>query len=105
MALIGPIPSPKARKHPNHCSVPPPACRRQVLAHVFTRPRPEAVILGIEQSIASSWYCTALIGCLKGRVRVNIEAWLTNLGLDQYAEAFAKNEIDGETLPALTGTT
>jgi class 3 adenylate cyclase/tetratricopeptide (TPR) repeat protein len=34
---------------------------------------------------------------------VNIEAWLTGLGLDQYAEAFAENEIDGGTLPALTG--
>ena len=34
---------------------------------------------------------------------MNVEAWLTDLGLDQYAEAFAENEIDGETLPALTG--
>jgi len=34
---------------------------------------------------------------------VNVEAWLTDLGLDQYAEAFSENEIDGETLPALTG--
>ena len=34
---------------------------------------------------------------------MNVEAWLTDLGLDQYAEAFSENEIDGETLPALTG--
>ncbi len=34
---------------------------------------------------------------------MNVAGWLRDLGLDQYAEAFAENEIDGETLPALTG--
>lgn len=34
---------------------------------------------------------------------MNIKVWLTDLGLDQYAEAFAEHEIDGETLPTLTG--
>ncbi len=34
---------------------------------------------------------------------MDVEAWLTELGLEQYAEAFAGNEIDGEILPSLTG--
>ena len=34
---------------------------------------------------------------------MNVAGWLRDLGLDRYAEAFAENEIDGETLPALTG--
>ena len=34
---------------------------------------------------------------------MDVTGWLRNLGLDQYAEAFAENEIDGAMLPALTG--
>ena len=34
---------------------------------------------------------------------MDVTGWLRDLGLDRYAEAFAENEIDGETLPALTG--
>lgn len=33
---------------------------------------------------------------------MDVAGWLRDLGLDQYVEAFAENEIDGETLPALT---
>ena len=33
---------------------------------------------------------------------MEIEAWLKRLGLERYAEAFAKNDIDAETLPQLT---
>jgi len=31
---------------------------------------------------------------------VNVEGWLKDLGLEQYAEAFAENDVDGD---ALTG--
>src|SRR5215475_11136535 len=33
---------------------------------------------------------------------VDIAEWLRGLGLGQYAEAFAANDIDGEVLPELT---
>ena len=33
---------------------------------------------------------------------MNIEVWLTELGLEQYANAFAKNGIDLSLLPELT---
>jgi len=33
---------------------------------------------------------------------IDVHQWLTSLGLAQYAEAFAKNDIDGEILPDLT---
>jgi predicted ATPase/class 3 adenylate cyclase len=33
---------------------------------------------------------------------VDIEAWLRELGLERYEEAFRENEIDGEILPKLT---
>ena len=33
---------------------------------------------------------------------MEIEAWLRGLGLEQYAEAFRDNAIDGEILPKLT---
>ena len=33
---------------------------------------------------------------------MDIEAWLRGLGLEQYAEAFCDNAIDGEILPKLT---
>ena len=33
---------------------------------------------------------------------MDIEAWLRGLGLEQYAEAFRDNAIDGEILPKLT---
>jgi hypothetical protein len=33
---------------------------------------------------------------------VDVAAWLRKLGLEQYAGAFADNEIDGEILPTLT---
>jgi len=33
---------------------------------------------------------------------VDVRAWLEGLGLESYAEAFADNDIDGATLPALT---
>ncbi len=42
------------------------------------------------------------IGRLIGRVRVNVEAWLMGLGLEQYAEAFAENGVDLSLLPDLT---
>ena len=32
---------------------------------------------------------------------VDVRAWLEGLGLETYAEAFADNDIDGATLPAL----
>ncbi len=31
---------------------------------------------------------------------MNVEGWLKDLGLEQYAEAFAENDVDGD---ALTG--
>ncbi len=34
---------------------------------------------------------------------MDVEAWLSDLGLGQYAEAFGANDIDGETLPSLDG--
>ena len=34
---------------------------------------------------------------------MDIRMWLDGLGLDQYAEAFAQNDIDAETLHELTG--
>ena len=33
---------------------------------------------------------------------MNVEAWLKELGLEQYAEAFATNDVDAETLAKLT---
>jgi hypothetical protein len=33
---------------------------------------------------------------------VDVAAWLSGLGLGQYAAAFAANDIDGEVLPELT---
>ena len=33
---------------------------------------------------------------------MNVEAWLTDLGLEQYVEAFAENDVDGDTLTKLT---
>jgi class 3 adenylate cyclase/tetratricopeptide (TPR) repeat protein len=33
---------------------------------------------------------------------VDVEAWLKGLGLEQYAEAFARNDVDGDTLSKLT---
>ncbi len=33
---------------------------------------------------------------------MNVEAWLTELGFDQYAEAFAENGVDLSLLPELT---
>jgi class 3 adenylate cyclase/tetratricopeptide (TPR) repeat protein len=33
---------------------------------------------------------------------MDVEAWLSDLGLEQYAEAFAQNDIDGDTLARLT---
>jgi hypothetical protein len=33
---------------------------------------------------------------------MDVEAWLRELGLEQYAEAFAQNDIDGDTLARLT---
>ena len=50
----------------------------------------------------SSWYCAVPIGCLNGWVRVNVEAWLTALRPEQYAEAFAENDVDLSLLPELT---
>ena len=32
----------------------------------------------------------------------NVDAWLRELGLDQYARAFRDNDIDGDILPDLT---
>ncbi len=29
---------------------------------------------------------------------MNVEGWLKDLGLEQYAEAFAENDVDGDTL-------
>ena len=34
---------------------------------------------------------------------MDVEVWLKDLGLGQYAEAFAENDIDGDTLTKLTG--
>src|SRR5215472_17178454 len=34
--------------------------------------------------------------------RVDVAAWLRNLGLEQYEPAFRDNRIDGEVLPKLT---
>jgi class 3 adenylate cyclase/predicted ATPase len=34
---------------------------------------------------------------------VDIEAWLSELGLERYAQAFCDHEIDGRSLPHLTG--
>ncbi len=42
-------------------------------------------------------------GCIEietGR-GVDVRTWLEGLGLETYAEAFADNDIDGATLPAL----
>ena len=36
------------------------------------------------------------------RDAVDIEAWLRELGLERYEEAFRENEIDAEILPKLT---
>ncbi len=33
---------------------------------------------------------------------MNVEAWLAELGLEQYAEAFAENGVDLSLLPELT---
>ncbi len=33
---------------------------------------------------------------------MDVEAWLRSLGLDEYAGAFAENDIDGDTLIELT---
>jgi class 3 adenylate cyclase/predicted ATPase len=33
---------------------------------------------------------------------VNVETWLSKLGLTEYVDAFAENDIDAEVLPALT---
>ena len=33
----------------------------------------------------------------------DIAKWLEGQGLGEYAEAFAKNKIDGDVLPSLTG--
>jgi SAM domain (Sterile alpha motif) len=33
---------------------------------------------------------------------VDIAAWLRELGLERYAQAFLENEIDAEILPKLT---
>jgi len=35
-------------------------------------------------------------------LKVAVKAWLVSLGLAQYAELFAANEIDGDVLPDLT---
>ncbi len=37
------------------------------------------------------------------RLMVNVEGWLKELGLEQYADAFAEHDIDAETLGNLTG--
>ena len=34
---------------------------------------------------------------------MDIEAWLRELGLERYAQAFRDNEIDARSLPHLTG--
>ncbi len=34
---------------------------------------------------------------------MDVEAWLNDLGLGQYAQAFGANDIDGETLASLDG--
>ena len=34
---------------------------------------------------------------------MDVEVWLNDLGLGQYAEAFGANDIDGETLPRIDG--
>ena len=39
---------------------------------------------------------------IHGQVGVNIKTWLTELGLEQYADAFAKNGVDPSLLPELT---
>ncbi len=39
---------------------------------------------------------------MNGQVSVNVEAWLTELGLEQYAEAFADNGVDLSLLPELS---
>ena len=33
---------------------------------------------------------------------MDIAAWLSGLGLEQYAPAFHDNDVDGEVLPELT---
>ncbi len=66
------------------------------------RRTPKADIRGIEPSIAASCYGIALIGWSNGRVRVNVEAWLKDLGLAHYAKVFAENGVDLALLPELT---
>jgi hypothetical protein len=39
---------------------------------------------------------------LSVRDAVDIEAWLRELGLERYEQAFRENEIDAEILPKLT---
>src|SRR5438477_6088748 len=34
--------------------------------------------------------------------RMDVAAWLSGLGLEQYAPAFRDNDVDGEVLPELT---
>ncbi len=42
------------------------------------------------------------IGCSNGWARVNVEAWLAELGFEQYAVAFTENGVDPNLLPELT---
>ncbi len=49
---------------------------------------------------AGRLYRGRYIGIGTGR-GVDVRAWLEGLGLETYAEAFADNDIDGATLPAL----
>ena len=37
-----------------------------------------------------------------GRIAVDVAAWLQDLGLTRYAEAFRDNDIDAEVLAELT---
>src|SRR5499433_186443 len=37
-----------------------------------------------------------------GEAGVNVVAWLSRLGLEQYEQAFRENDVDAEVLPELT---
>src|SRR5499433_3052946 len=37
-----------------------------------------------------------------GEAGVNVAAWLSRLGLEQYEQAFRENDVDAEVLPELT---
>jgi hypothetical protein len=54
-------------------------------------------------NVATDWVCASLRGAWgPRRGMLDVARWLAEQGLEQYAEAFAENAIDGELLRTLS---